>query len=265
MSLILAGCLLVFGVYEMPEVDLTQVEGVVIDSLWENLPHTEEAAEHITLRTGEGEDPIVRSGAFFRYALDLYQLDQDKSCVIPNLKALRNELLLIGDQGKMKVDVRISTTQDIETAIEQDASMDSVLALFAKLDTEIKTLVGEIVPDDPASYDNGADAYEMGKWIAAMGVRLAIYPGCDDEQGKPYILSHISTLIETVEKDDSDNWAAVVASLKDDMSEYHSSRILEFISGLPYYEPVSTEDVKDLLGEIKITCTVFDLEFILCA
>ncbi|MBD3286933.1 hypothetical protein GF359_09835 [candidate division WOR-3 bacterium] len=265
MSVFLAGCLLVFGVYEMPDVDLYQAEGVAVDSLWINLPHTQEVAEHITLRTGKGEDPIVRSGAFFRYALDLYQLKLDKSCIIPNLKALRNELLLIGDQGKMKVDVRIGTTQEIETAIKQGVDADSVLAMFARLDTEIKTLTGEVIPADPDSYGNGADAFEMGKWIAAMGVRLAIYPGCDDEKGKPYVLSHISTLIETIEKEDSDNWTGVVVSMKDDISDYHRSRMLEFISGLPYSQPVSEDDIKVLLGEIKTTYSVFNLEFILCA
>ncbi|MBN2378973.1 hypothetical protein JXM67_04135 [candidate division WOR-3 bacterium] len=265
MSLIMAGCLLVFGSFQMPEVDFVEVEGVVTDSLWANLPHTEEVTEHITLRTGGAEDPIVRAGAFFRYALDLYQLNEDRSCVLPNLKALRNELLLIGDQGKCKVDVRIKTSQAIESAIEEGAPKDSVLKLFSQLDAEIKTLVGEFVPDDPKSYVNGSNAYDLGKWIAAMGVRLAIYPGCDEEEGKPLVLSHVSTLVETIEKEDSDNWSAVITALKDSMSDYQRSKILEFISGLPYYPPVAEDDLDKLLGEIKTTYTVFDLEFILCA
>lgn len=264
MTLILAGCLLVFGAFQMPKVNLADVEGIVTDSLWVNLPHTDEVTEQITLRTGESEEPIVRSGAFYRYALDLYLLNVDKGCVLPNLKALRNELLLIGDQGKSHVDSRIKSTQEIETAIEQGASKDSVLKMFSTLDAEIRTLVGECVPDDPNSYENGSNAYDLGNWIAAVGIRLAIYPGCD-EGGKPYVLTNVSILVEIVEKEDSENWSAVITALKDSMNDYKRSRILEFISGLPYLPPVSETDVNKLLAEIKIAYSVFDLEFISCA
>lgn len=251
---------LLIGAFQMPELSLPAIRGAQAEVLLANLPHTEIAVEPILVRGEEPkwEDAIVRAGGYYRYALDLYQLDKTYYAerIKANLGALAAELTNIGDQGQIKARKRVDETQALAQAIEQQVAEDSVLALFRHLDTEIRTLVGEYRP-------NGVYAYDLGNWITAMGVRVTFYPGCLDEVCKSLVLSNVNLLIEKVERDDSDHWNKVLVALPEDAT-YIGNRIktIEFLSGLPYYPTITHETIDELLLKLHVVYKVFNLEFV---
>lgn len=258
-STLIVGFLLTFGTFQIPEVSLSNLEGVTSDSLVTRLPHVNGESEPFALRSSNTtEDAFVRVGAYYRYALDLYQLNKDfyKDRILGNLKELRNELQVVGDQGACRVASRVDETQELEVAIKEDASEESVLKMFSHLNTEIKTLTGESKP-------NGVNAYDLGNWIAAIGVRSALYSGCTQEETKALILSYVNTLIEIVKKENSDNWNAVVNALPEDFVDSRArSDILMFISGLPYLGILSGSGVDELLTDLNVVFRFFDLRFV---
>jgi hypothetical protein len=251
---------LLIGAFQMPELSLPAIGGASSEELLANLPHTKALTEPIVMRGEEPrwEDAIVRAGGYYRYALDLYQLDKTYYAerIKANLEALALELVNIGDQGQIKAQKRVDEAQALAGAIEQQVAEDSVLAMFRHLDTEIRTLVGEYRP-------NGVHAYDLGNWITAMGVRVTFYPGCLDEVCKSLVLSNVNLLIEKVEWDDSDHWNKVLVALPED-AVYIADRIktIEFLSGLPYYPIITHETIDELLLKLHVVYKVFNLEFV---
>ncbi len=250
--------------FQISALELPELDSGKIDSLLARLPYDPGPQEQILLRGKEPmlEVPIVHAGGYFRYAFDLYQLSRDHygERIKSNLEALAAELELIGDQGKTKSSRRIEEVKDIEKAIEDGLEPDTVLKLFAYTETEIRTIVAEYGPE-------GVYAFDLGSWTAAMGTRLAFYPGCTDDVCQTLVLSNINLLIEMVQKLDSEHWNQILLELP--RGEGEGARkvqdviaTLEFISALPYYPPVTGEAVGGLLEKLLTLYKIFDLEFI---
>lgn len=252
---------LVLGAFDMQELSLPAIDASKVDSLLLCLPHVSTPADNITLRGKEPmlELPIIHAGGYFRYAFDLYQLDRNhfKERIKSNLEALRKELELIGDQGKVKASRRVEEIGEIEKAMDDGLEPDSVLKLFAFTQVEIKTLAAEY---DPC----GTYAYDLGAWCAAMGVRLAFYPGCSDELCQTLVLSSVNLLIEKVERLDSEHWNEILLSLpRDDKTRLPDIiNTLEFLSALSYYPPVTGDALAELFTKLELVYKVFGMEFV---
>jgi hypothetical protein len=252
---------LIFGAFDIEEPSLPSLDASKADSLLLSLPHVSIPADNIVLRGKEPmlELPIIHAGGYFRYAFDLYQLDRNhfKQRIVSNLEALTKEMELVGDQGKVKASRRVEEIGDIEKAIEEGLEPDSVLKLFAFTQVEIKTLVAEY---DPC----GVYAYDLGAKCAAMGVRLAFYPGCSDELCQTLVLSNINLLIEKVERLDSEHWNEILLSLpRDDKTRLPDIiNTLEFLSALSYYPPVTGDALAELFSKLELVYKVFGIEFV---
>lgn len=256
---IIIGCLMAFGTFQMPDVNLLNLEGVNSDSLLTLLPHTDGESKEFVLRAAlVTEGTLVRVGAFYRYALDLYQLDKDlhKDRILANLKELRNELQVVGDQGACRIASRIGETQKLEVAIKQGDSEESILKIFTHLNAEIKTLAGESRP-------NGTNAYDFGNWIALIAVRSALYSVCDQGNTKNIMLTYVNTLVEAVEKEDSENWNAVLNALpQEDIDSELRSELFDFVTRLPHIGILSATEVDKLLADLNDVFKFFDLRFV---
>jgi len=252
--------LALLAAFQMPQLDLPALTGNQSQSLLAGLPHADTLAEPIVIRGEEPkfEDAIVRAGGYYRYALDLYQLDKTyyAEMLKDNLDVLAAELEHMGDQAGLKASKRIGEIKTLQQAIDQGLSEDSVLALFVHLDTEIRTLVGEYRP-------YGIHAYNLGNWVTAMGLRITIYPGCTNHMCENLVLSNINLLIETVEREDSDYWNKVLLTLPKD-AVYIDDLIgsLEFLAALPYYPIITNQTLEKLLVKLHVVYKVFNLEFV---
>jgi hypothetical protein len=252
--------IIMLGAFEMPELELPAISADQTDELLASLPHTDTMTDRLLVRGEEPvlEDAVVRAGGFYRYALDLYQLDKDHYSlrIKDNLTALSEELSYIGDQGEVTVAKRITEVGELQKAMDEGVETDSVLKLFQHLDTELRTLFGEYRP-------NGVYAYDLGNWATAIGIRIAFYPGCADEVCQSLVLSNINILIEKVENEDSDRWNKVVLALP--REEIYIDDLIgsvEFLSGLPYYPIITDHSLDDLLKKLHVVYKVFNLEFV---
>lgn len=252
--------IMMLGAFQMPDLELPAISTDQADELLASLPHTDTLSERLLVRGQEPvlEDAVVRAGGFYRYALDLYQLDKKHYLlrIKDNLTALSAELGFIGDQGKVTVSKRMAEVEALQDAMDQGLEADSVLKLFQHLDTELRTLFGEYRP-------NGVYAYDLGNWATAMGIRIAFYPGCTDQICQSLVLSNINLLIEKVENEDSDHWNKVVLAMpREEVYVDDLIGSIEFLSGLPYYPIITDESLDDLLVKLHVVYKVFDLEFV---